>query len=303
VLFYFKLEIDKTGRIDKLISEMSSLVDKESELSKYSNELDLLESTYLIPLNASAENRRAPRITRLREQIQTITTQIKSLIPDLNRLIGIRELRARIRATNTLQTNELVALREELSSLTSSLTYPELGRQEVNETESLVNGLIDKSCQLDELVMTYRVQAGRVEAALNEAEIVVNTPLVGTNTSDDCESQLAALKSARQLLNSSALKSDFERLQSLAKRIDATSGRGAAAVEAQHAYERYRIRYYDLLVRIDKHVKSVEFGLGDLKRIIEKSQFLLELIKDSHRVLASVRYTILFCFYIKNCLF
>lgn len=94
---------------------------------------------------------------------------------------------------------------------------------------------------------------------------------------ENYEQKLARLKQLKQHLNSDSLKCDMERLNSLAQSLRRSS-----------VYDERRLNYYNLTCRLDKLINEYEFNLSDLKKLTDKAQHLLEIIKQSHTLLSTL---------------
>lgn len=279
---------------------MSSIADRECELAKHESELDLLESEYL----ADADRF---KVECLRELAQKLTSQVRLISRRhcdgdglLDHLISLRDLSTHVVSLdpNSTDTCVVMSARDRLLSLKHRLEKLITGRDfiamidlnvilgEISEIESIINRLIERRSEIDNLIASYRMQSERVNDGLCEIELLLGVRSDDLNHDEDSvelEIRASRLKSARVNLTTGQLKIEFDRLHEFAKRLD-----DARVTLDSHSYERHRIRYYDLVVRLDKYIKGAESGLGDLKRITDKSQMLLELIKNSHSILASV---------------
>lgn len=291
--------------MDKLIGEMSSLVEREPDLARHESELDLLESEYLPDTDRFKCECLRELAQKLRAQLRLISSRhgSDSVGGLLDHLVSLRDLATHVSSLDPVgtDTSAIMNARERLLDVKHRLEKLVTSREfvamldlsgilgQLAHTESLVAQLIERRTHIDSLVANYRLQSERFDEACAEIEALLaryqdEETLDNEDGSVELELHVSRLKSARNNLTNGQLKHDFDRLHECAKRLES-----ARVDTSTLAYERHRIRFYDLVVRLDKQLKGAESGLGDLRRITEKSQLLLEMIKSAHSVLASVR--------------
>lgn len=267
---------------------MKSLLDNESELAKLESELDLLDSEYRVDSDRL-------KIECQRELLEKIKSQFKIICKKdglLDQLYKLKDISAYVKdfdlnSTDTgallLTRDHFLAVRHTLDKIITNRDFvTDLNLREIYNVEAEINRVLNEANELDNIMLSYRLQFSKIETTLKD--VGARIPVQYGTECDliTMEARLNELKNLKQVLVNSQLNQDFDRLQTLAnrlannKRIDLSN------------YENSRIQYYDIICKLDKQIKSLEFNLCDMKRLTEKSQLLLDLIKDSHKILANV---------------
>ncbi len=127
----------------------------------------------------------------------------------------------------------------------------------------------------------------KIEFSMSRLDGIIqknNLDTSASNTANDfenMESRLNYLKSIKLFLTSAQLKTDIEILQQLGSQLQQ---RGLQ----QRSHECVRIKYLDLVCRIDGEIKELEQEFAKWKAIVGKSTKLLDLIRATHEQLAKI---------------
>ena len=155
----------------------------------------------------------------------------------------------------------------------------------LDPVEKFLSSLIVECESLSELQRRYSTLCEQIETSLGDIEAKLNdygrttAKLLSLGESlefERLEAKFNYYKGVKAFLCGAQLKADIESVQKMGVRL--ISGR----------HEPLRIRYLELLYRIDQEMKSVEIEFTEWKGILAKCAKIIDFVKQMHQTLASV---------------
>jgi len=311
--------------LTKLVNCLKYMLANNISLSKYDAQLEeLMKENNSInhdSLYSKAKSLRFDLIAKARKQIELISQSPNGLYDNLTSLCCLNEqmntaLEQKLES-NVKNVDKFREFNESFHSIKSrieknmfelqekGLGFVDFRAMKAHCLEPIENFYVRFVADLESLsgkMDRYSVLAHKLEGSLKDVETKFmnkiefsmsrldgiiqknNLDASTSNTSNDfenMESRLNYLKSIKQFLTGAQLKTDIEILQQLGGQLHQ---RGMQ----QRSQDCVRIKYLDLVCKIDGEIKELEQEFAKWKAIVGKSTKLLDLIRATHEQLAKI---------------
>ncbi|CAF0715881.1 unnamed protein product [Brachionus calyciflorus] len=284
----FSTHLENTFILDKYINCIKYLQANNLDLNKWELSLDHLE----IEVN---EDIHKEKIGLFKEKVLKFRRIIRILnFKDglFEQLIRLKDLSQIINSLDFKLINDeikLIHLKEDFIDLkfkieklindSGLINFDFFKANCLKSIEAKLNECITSFMELNDLGKKFKILFAKIDSKIIEIDKKFGTELSEfTQDLSSYEQKLMNIKELKTILASNDLRLDLEELQVMSDRL-----------EMSNEYQQIRIKYLDLCCDLDKSINKLDFEYDHLKQMIDKSQKLLDLIKESHEELSKFK--------------
>lgn len=279
---------DNESLLDRYLNCMKYLQANDLELSKWEICLENLE----IEIDESCHKQ---KILVFKDRIQKSRKFVRLLNSKdglFDQFLKLKNLYILIESSDFKLTNdeaklthlkeEFICLKLKLEKLTYDIKMVDFNFIELNCLQSIedkLNLCIANFMEKNELERNFKSKLIKIDVKINEIDLKLTSELSEfIKDLSAYEQKLSSLKNLKSIISENDFRLQIDEVQSLAERL-----------QTSHEFQKVKIKYLDLCCEIDKQINKYDYEYNHLKQIVNKSQQLLNLIKESHEDLTKFK--------------
>ena len=273
--------LDEENLLDRYINCIKYLEAKDLELSKWDFSMEHLD----IEIDEISHKK---KIVLLKDRIE----KFRKLIRSMNDKDGLFECFLKLKdislgienAEFKLSSDEekLIKLKEDFLYLQNKIENQNNNSKIIDfeffyqnclkYLETKLNTCIINFMEKNDLEKNFRSKLIKTDATIKEIDLkLISESNESIKDLSGYEKKLNNLKHYKSIITDNQFRCEIEDIQNLADRL-----------ETGQEFQQLKIKYLDLCCDIDKLINKYEYEYDHLRQIINKSQQLLNLIKESH---------------------